>query len=179
MANGAVSRVETSMIWPRPPRNSPAPPESWRYSFFQITIGEIVSLTSAGTLRTPLGKAVADRPSRPGRAPVPPAWKLMMLKAMAFTVSAGSPSTLPGPPVAERFHRHEAPSAGTPPPSAWCRQPNITSGSIWPVTWRAATGEGCLAFRMQPSGALMRITSSEPSLFGTLGATMHFTPNEA
>jgi len=36
-----------------------------------------------------------------------------------------------------------------------------------------------LALRIEPSGAVMRITSSEPSLFGTFGATMHFTPKLA
>src|SRR5215212_9215671 len=164
MANGAVSRVPTSMTWPRPPRNSPAPPESWRYSFFQMTIGEIVSLTSTGTLRTPLGKAVADRPSRPGLAPVPPAWKLMMVKTFALMVSAGSPSARPGPPSADRFHKHDAPSAGTPPFSAWWRQPNITSGSIWPVTWRAATGAGFRALRIEFGGEVKRISDRELSL---------------
>ena len=87
MANGAVSSVPTSMIWPSPPRNSPAPPESWRYSLRQTTIGDTASLTSIGTFLTPLGKAVADSPSLPGRAPVPPAWKLMTLNGMACTVS--------------------------------------------------------------------------------------------
>src|SRR5262249_9532103 len=124
------------------------------------------------------GNAVADSPSLPGRAPVPPEWKLAMLKRVAPTSSAGSTSTAPGPPTACRFHRHDVPSAGTPPPSAWRRQPNTTWGSIWPVTWRAATGDGGLALRIVPSGALTRITDSEPALFGTLGATMHFTPNE-
>ena len=90
------------MIWPSPPRNSPGPPESWRYSLRHTRIGETASLTSIGTFFTPLGKAVADRPSAPGRAPVPPAWKLMTLKGMAFTVSAGSPSVRPGPPRAKQ-----------------------------------------------------------------------------
>src|ERR1700730_6967677 len=163
MANGAVWRVPASMIWPSPPRNLPGPPESWRYSLRQTMTGDTASVTSIGTFLTPLGKAVGDSPSLLGRAPVPRAWKPMELEGMAFTVSAGSPSVRPGPPRANRFHRHEVPSAGTPPPSAWCRQPNITSGNICPVTWRGVT----------------RITDSEPSLFGTLGATMHFTPNEA
>ena len=56
----------------RPPRNSPAPPESVRYSLLQISTGAIVSVISTGTLRTPLGKAVAESPSSLGRAPVPP-----------------------------------------------------------------------------------------------------------
>ena len=41
---------------------------------------------------------------------------------------------------------------------------------------RTATGAGFRAFRIVFSGAVTRITESEPSLFGTLGATMHFTP---
>src|SRR4029450_3140546 len=164
------------MIWPSPPRNSPAPPESWRYSLRHTTIGDTASLTSIGTFLTPLGKAVAERPSAPGRAPVPPAWKLMTLNDCAWAASAGPPSVRPGPPIANRFHRHDVPSAGTPPPSAWCRQPNITSGNIWPVTWRAATGAGFCALRIESLGAVTRITDSEPSLLGTLGATMHFTP---
>src|SRR5476649_112026 len=74
-----------STTWPRPPRNSPAPPESWRYSFFQNSTGAIVSVISTGTLRTPDGKAVALRPSSLGRAPVPPEWKPVTAKAVAFT----------------------------------------------------------------------------------------------
>ena len=35
------------------------------------------SIASAGTPRMPLGKAVADSPSLPGRAPMPPAEKKM------------------------------------------------------------------------------------------------------
>src|SRR4029078_2729972 len=101
------------MIGPSPPRNSPAPPESWRYSLRHTTIGDTASLISIGTFFTPLGNAVADRPAAPGRAPVPPAWKLMTLKGWACAVSAGSPSVRPGPPMATRFHRHEAPSPGT------------------------------------------------------------------
>ena len=142
-------------------------------------MGDTASLTSIGTFFTPLGKAVAESPSAPGRAPVPPAWKLMTLNGLAWTVSDGSSPVEPGPPSANRFHRHDVPSAGTWPPSAWCRQPNITSGSIWPVTWRAATGAGFRALRIEFGGAVTRITDSEPSLLGTLGATMHFTPNEA
>src|SRR6516165_7841641 len=178
MANGASSRLLASITWPRPPRNRPAPPESQRYSFFHTTMGDIASLTSTGMLRTPLGNAVADRPSLPGRAPAPPAWKLITLNGIACAVCDGSPPARPGPPSANRFHRHELPSAGTLSGIAWCRQPNITSGSSWPVTWRVATGAGHLTLRMQSSGAEMRMTESEPSLLGTFGATMHFTPKE-
>ena len=38
------------------------------------------SVISTGVLRTPEGKAVADRPSLRGRAPVPPAWKTVTEK---------------------------------------------------------------------------------------------------
>jgi hypothetical protein len=37
-----------------------------------MTTGEMLSMTSAGTPRMPLGKAVAERPSLSGRAPIPP-----------------------------------------------------------------------------------------------------------
>src|SRR6185437_9900546 len=93
----------------------------------------------------------------------------MTLKEIASASSPGSPSTRPGPPIAKRFHRQDVPSAGTWPLSAPCRQPIMRSGSIWPVMWRVATGSGCLAFRMQFSGALTVITDNEPSLLGTFG----------
>ena len=80
------------------------------------------------------------------------------------------------PPISRTFHRHDVPSAGTPSGIACCRQPNTTSGSIWPMIERPATGAGCLAFRMQPSGAVTRMVASEAALLGTCGATMHFTP---
>ena len=136
-------------------------------------------MTSTGVLRTPLGNAVAARPSFVGRAPMPPEWKASTLKARAFATAAGSALTRPGPPKRYSVQLHDAPSAGTPPGSACARQPKITSGSICPTTWRTATGAGCAAFRIEPSGARMRIVASDPSLFGTAGATMHFTPNAA
>ena len=57
MMNGASSLRPISMIWPRPPRWRPAPPESARSSLRQTTTGEIVSVISIGMQRTPLGKA--------------------------------------------------------------------------------------------------------------------------
>ena len=42
-----------------------------------MSVGETDSIASAGTPRMPLGKAVADRPSDVGRAPMPPAEKKM------------------------------------------------------------------------------------------------------
>src|SRR5258708_23983955 len=176
MPNGIPSALPISITWPSPPRCSPAPPESVRYSLDQIRFGARVAVIAPGALRPPLGKAVALSPSASGRAPVPPEWKDMTLNGVAFASSAGSPSTRPGPPIRRRFHRHEVPSAGTPPGRAWIRQPNITSGSLWPIVERAATGAGCLAFRMQPSGAVVRMVASDAALLGTLGATMHLMP---
>ena len=46
-----------------------------------------------------------------------------------------------------------------------------------PTVCRAATARGRLTLRTQPSGALAVIGASEPALFGTSGATRHFTPN--
>ena len=63
MIIGAGSPFAISMIWPRPPRCSPAPPESRRYSLCQNTSGESVSMISTATLRTPLGNDVTESPS--------------------------------------------------------------------------------------------------------------------
>ena len=75
------------------------------------------------------------------------------------------------------FHRHEVPSAGTRSGMAWARQPNTTSGSIWPVTWRMHTAAGLRALRMQPSGADTVSGASEPALLGMRLATMQPRPN--
>ena len=53
------------------------------YSFFQKMSGATVSVISMGVLRTPEGKAVAESPSLPGRAPVPPVWKGLTTKGSA------------------------------------------------------------------------------------------------
>src|SRR6516162_10537861 len=99
------------MTWPSPPRFVPGPPESVRYSLRRINSGDVDSVTSTGMLRTPLGNAVADSPSLPGRAPVPPEWKLLMLNGSASISASGGASTALGPPIAIRFHRHDEPSA--------------------------------------------------------------------
>ena len=58
-----------------------------------------------------------------------------------------------------------------------CRSASaITCGKKWPTTWRAATGAGRVALRMDPSGAVMRSGRNAPSLFGTSGLTITFTP---
>ena len=87
-------------------------------------------------------------------------------------------SLTPWPPRSWGIHSAEAPSAGAPFASAWCRQPNTTSGSMCPITCRIATAQGRGAFRIDPSGALTVIGASEPALLGTAGATRHLTPND-
>ena len=121
---------------------------------------------------------MALSPSLPGRAPAPPQWKITVLNSGSAlaSVPASISSTSEPPPKICGFQSDEQPSAGTPPAMTWCRQPNTTSGSIWPTVWRAATGHGRFTFSTQPSGALTVIGASEPALFGTSGATRHFTP---
>ncbi|MNF03425.1 hypothetical protein D3C80_2027410 [compost metagenome] len=75
------------------------------------------------------------------------------------------------------FQRQDAPSAGTFSGANWRRQPNTTSGSIWPSTWRMATGAGRWALRMQTSGADTVNRSSEPELFGMPGISADISAN--
>ena len=58
-----------------------------------------------------LGKAVAESPSAPGRAPVPPAWKLMTLNGMApgRKASPSAPTATWCFPEAERSSLAPAP----------------------------------------------------------------------
>ena len=77
------------------------------------------------------------------------------------------------------FHSDDAPSAGTTSPSALCRQPNTTSGNIWPMMWRADTAQGGCALRMQSAGALMRTGANDPALLGTDDPMMQRTPKDA
>ncbi len=115
---------------------------------------------------------MVDSPSLVGRAPVPPLW----IGSVANTVALPLTATLAAL-RSETSHRHAVPSAGTRPGRALCRQPNITSGSVWPIMWRIATGAGSWALTMQPAGATTRIGSSEPALFGISGPTMQRMPN--
>ena len=91
--------------------------------------------------------------------------------------SGFAPSTC-GPPDRPSTHMLPAPSAGTLPSSGWSKQPNTSSGSIWPMTWRAVTARGRSGWTIESSGQETVTTSSEPALFGMPGATTHFTPNE-
>ena len=68
------------------------------------------------------------------------------------------------------------PSAITRSGRACLSAPATTWGRKWPTTWRAATGAGCRALRMLPSGAVILSTRKAPSLFGTSGLTMTLTP---
>ena len=55
----------------------------------------------------------------------------------------------------------------------------MTSGSIWPITWRVATAQGGGALRIEPAGAVTRTGASEPALFGMAPPTTQRTPKEA
>jgi len=53
----------------------PAPPESVLNDFSRTTSGDRFSMISTGVPEMPDGNAVDDSPSKPERAPVPPALK--------------------------------------------------------------------------------------------------------
>src|SRR5262249_36907108 len=164
--NGAGSLLPISMRWPSPPRNSPAPPESGRYSLTQNTSGDSFSVISTGTTPTPLGHAVVLSPSLPGRAPVPPSPTFSTLNDLPWARVPAIGSTQIDPAL----------SAGTRPSSAWASAPNITSGSIWPITCRAVTGAGRSGATQVPSSTSTWKGSSEPAVFGIAGAMMHLRP---
>ena len=139
--------LSISMIWPRPPRVRPAPPESGRSSFLQkisgvIALGDLdrraLDARRVGGSRQPV-LASAARRCRRWRSPP---WRSRSCRRVARALW---PRTL-------RFHRQEVPSAGTRSGIAWRRQPNTTSGSIWPMTWRDATGAGFGALRIAALG---------------------------
>ena len=115
-------------------------------------------------VRTPLGNAVALRPSSEGRAPVPPL--LNMRISRGGSPEAGSVARA----LTWKFHRAPAPSAGTTSGSVSAMAPRHRSVTKWPMTWRTATGSGCFALRMQPSGALTVKAASEAWLDGISGA---------
>ena len=143
MIIGASSPLAISMIWPRPPRCSPAPPESGRYSFFQYTTGDSVSMISTATLRIPLGNEVTDKPSLPGpRARAAGVEADDVEAGLRLCSCSGSTPLNVWPPASRTFHSDDVPSAGTRSGRACCRQPNTTSGSIWPMVERAATASG-------------------------------------
>src|SRR5260370_22777656 len=64
------------------------------------------------------------------------------------------------------FHRHDVPSAGTRSGTTWRRQPKVTSGSIWPMTWREATALGLCALRIVSAAPDTVSGSSASPLFG-------------
>ena len=74
------------------------------------------------------------------------------------------------------FHRQDAPSAGTRSGTTCARHPNTTSGSIWPMMWRAQTAAGYGALRIEPSGALTANGASDPALLGIVGETTQLRP---
>ena len=97
------------------------------------------------------------------------------MKAVAWPVPR---MPMPWPAPSLIVQRLDVPSAGTIPGSACSMQPKTTSGSMWPMVERATTAAGCGALTIVFSGAVTRIASSVPALFGMRGATTHFTPKE-
>src|SRR5215218_6372735 len=65
---GELLRTAISIFWPKPPLWRPGHSESGRNSRLCITMGEMLSITSAGAPLMPLGKAVAESSSPPLRA---------------------------------------------------------------------------------------------------------------
>ena len=98
----------------------------------QNTSGDSDSVTSTGMAPTPLGNAVTDRPSFPGRAPIPPIPTFITLKREAF--SPGAPPAFAPAFAKGRTQMLPALSAGILPGRACARQPKATSASIWPMT---------------------------------------------
>ena len=127
-------------------------------------MGPACSVASAGMVRTPLGNAVLLRPSRAGRAPVPPL--LNMRISRGGSPADGSTARA----LTWKFQRAPAPSAGTTSGSASAMAPRHRSVTKCPITWRTATGSGWRALRMQPSGALTEKAAREAWLDGISGA---------
>ena len=96
----------------------------------------------------PEGKAVVARPSLPGLPPMPPSAMLITPNSLAFAVSWAG--TRPWALFKPRIQMEPALSACTFPGSACARQPNTASASIWPMTWRAVTGEGLMGSTQVP-----------------------------
>ena len=109
---------------------------------------------------------MALRPSFVGRAPMPPPVAMNSLKTWPRRSR----------PRTSRVHRIDDDSAMTRSGTAWASAPITASGRKSPIRWRLATGAGRTAFSSEPSGAVMVTGRNEPALFGTWGATTHFTP---
>jgi hypothetical protein len=68
-----------------------------------------------------------------------------------------------------------APSAISRSGIALASAPKMRLGRKWPIRWRAPTGAGNVAFRMQPSGAVTWTGRKLPSLCGISGEIAAFT----
>ena len=155
----------TSNCWPQPPRNVPGPPESVMRALRSISSGNKFSRVSTGVLEILLGKLIADLPSAPADAPMPPLRKNRPANLRSF----------PAAPVKFRHQRGDPLAAITRSGTASPRAPKRTSGRKCPMTARAPTETGNLALRIDPSGALTFIGRKLPSLFGTSGHRRHFS----
>ena len=121
-------------------------PRSMRYSLDQTTSGASVSVISTGTLRTPRRegawptgrrRAAARRCRRNGSVMTLKGVALSHLRRVAVDAAgaahqrAGSTGTRCPRPARRR-------------PAPGCRQPNITSGSMWPMTSARGDRRGML-----------------------------------
>ena len=163
--HGAPVRQRMRERCPRPPRQRPAPPESGISARSPCTSGVSDSNTSVGTHATAAGKPVALSPSLPSRAPIPPDWNSVRLKA-------SSPSSSPRQTV---IHSESELSASARSSDAWPSAPSTSPGRKCPTRWRAATGAGWVQLRIEPSGAVTRTGANEPALCGTSGAIASFS----
>ena len=98
----------------------------------------------------------------------------MTPKYLAFAVS--SAGTRPCALFSHRIQMEPALSACTLPGSAWARQPKTQSASIWPITWRAVTGDGRVGSTQVPGSVTRSKQESEPILLGTCGAITALRP---
>ncbi len=87
-------------------------------------------MTSIGTAATPVGYAVADRPSLCDRAPTPPAY-------VNIEVTNGRPSGCA--PWTCIVQTAAAPSAMTDSGSTWASAVSSGIGRNMPTTWRGCT----------------------------------------
>ncbi len=171
-------RVSTSMIWPSPPRYSPAPPESVRYSLLPHQHRR----NGLGDLDRNVAHAAGEGAWREARR----AWAVrrcrrngseVTLKGVAFislsgvAVDAAHAAHQPHVPQARRALGRHAVGQRLLQAAEHDVGQHLADDRCAP-----ATGAGCLAFRMQPSGAVTRMVASEAALLGTCGATMHLTP---
>ena len=169
--------LPTSITCPSPPRCLPAPPESLRYSLRRnIDRGHRLGHLDRD-VRTPDGKAVTSSPSLRGRAPVPPQWKITVLNGGTSHLRRAPLDRQVGPPIDVQVPQPRGALGWHAAGHGLMQAAEHEVGQHVADRVPGGDGAGRLTFSTQPSGALAVIGASEPALFGTLGATMHLTPN--